>query len=228
MASVLEPTFEDTRAELSFRCDDGLVKARLYEMCVLSPYIRGLIDDCAKSAEGFIIDASDFCCEDVEIVVNLLHQWDKVVVHTCDNTPSQQESQQEPQQEEACDFFFNLSHRRLPGALVKFAHKYGIEQVLSLCRMSVNRCPDICEIILIDGISLDASWAQPAVVDYLVKWHVDEHSNSRPNVKLIPKLSSALMFRVLESVTLCSKNSHLPSFRTRQTGLPRDGFHCDR
>ena len=165
-----------------FKCASGeLVKAKLFELSVLSPYLRGLFDDSDKDT-GCVIDATDFHAADVQSIVDLLHSFDQVAVHTCINKvtisnvdPTVAELPEETEQKSTN---FNLNFIEWPNALIRFVHKYEINMVLELCKWSINKDPDpdIGEIIAYDAISPDdASWAGPDVVNLLVKQQVAEH-----------------------------------------------------
>ena len=211
----------DSQGEMAFKCAGReMVKANLFELCVLSPYLRALFDDSDKQ-KGFVIDATDFHAADITNIVELLHSFDQVAVHTCI-------SKELPGEGEAHNNTFNLSAIEWPCGFIRFAHKYEIKMVLELCKWSINKNPILGEILAYDAISPDdATWAGPSVVEYLVKQQVGEHYGlkkqasyfmdkagdaNREDANYIDTLSSPLMYKVLQRFTALLSSNVAPKF----------------
>jgi len=188
----------ESKATIAFRCANGeLVQARRFEMCVLSAHLRMLLDEFG-SANLDLIDASDFEAQDVQDIIVLLHAFNKVAVDTCVDKISASDG--------AVPECFNLSKIVWPHDLVRFAHKYEIPLILELCKFSLNKVQDVREIVAYDAISPENSdWAGPAVIDFLMRLQLEEFADFEKDGpvegRVIPRLSPALMYRVLQRCT---------------------------
>lgn len=182
--------------KLLFKISDGDGKRKIAyvpacptAMIYLSKYVRSLVSDVKGDEEGnIVIDASDFEEKDVRSIVATVNNIEQVILSTLARDDSETD----------------LTSKRIPHGLIRFAHKFEMDLVFNLVKHAINLKTCIEEIIEMDSVCCDAEWAGDEVVETLIA-ELKEHGAAGSTgaadgkVQAVSQLSGPLLYKALTS-----------------------------